>query len=279
VEENVLSYPNTSKSLPPKSVEKQFNSAREESVTPKKADKLVGVEPDNGHRHGNFHEYYTFHKCEDRCASLSNCFFVEMWEHTGKPLVLYLLDVGCNEGDLTHEVYKEAKKQLPDDVIIKIVGIDLDSELIVRAQQKYQGNSNIQFATVDIMEPDSLQNFMTENKIESFSLVSCFSITMWIHMNHGDEGLIQFLKLVGEVSNCAVLLEPQLWKSYRKANERCRRRGIPELPHFKKLKVKDIKKICVDIYTKLFGMAIQQNDETPGWGRPLISFSFKPLVT
>jgi SAM-dependent methyltransferase len=205
---------------------------------------------------------------------------VDIWEHTGQPLVLYLLDVGCNEGDLTFQVLIEAQQQLlKQDVVVKAVGIDLDDELIERAKEKYKDNTHLLFATVNIMEPDSLQNFMTQHTISSFSLVSCFSITMWIHMNHGDAGLTQFLNIVGRVSNCSVLLEPQLWKSYRKANERCRRRGIPELPYFKTLKIKDIKATCIDLYTNSFGMTLQQrNDETPGWNRPLILFSLKPLA-
>jgi SAM-dependent methyltransferase len=231
----------------------------------------------NGHHFGNFHEYYTFHKCEDRCASLSERFFIDIWEHCGKPEVLHLLDVGCNEGDLTNEVLKEAQKQLPN-VTIKAVGVDLDSELIERATIKYKDDSSLLFATVDVMEADSLSSFMSSQKIESFALVSCFSITMWIHMNHGDDGLRKFLHLMGSVSNCSVLLEPQLWKSYRKANERCRRRGIPELPYFSTLKIKDIKQACIDTFTKSFRMILQQNNETPGWNRPLILLSFKPLT-
>ena len=184
--------------------------------------------------------------------------------------------MGCNEGDLTYEVLQEAQKQLPN-VVIKAIGTDLDEELIERAKEKFTANNHMLFAALNIMEGDSLTNFMAKHKISSFGLVSCFSITMWIHMNHGDEGLKHFLKLVGTVSNCSVLLEPQLWKSYRKANERCRRRGIPELPYFKTLKIKDIKQSCIDVYSNFFGMTLQQHDdETPGWNRPLMLFSFKP---
>lgn len=230
----------------------------------------------NGNHYGNFHEYYNFHKCEDRCNSLSTHFFVDIWEHCGRPTVLHLLDVGCNEGDLTHEVLKEAEKQLPN-VIIVAVGVDLDDELIQRANTKYKDNSSLHFATIDVMEEGSLMNFISTLEIKSFALVSCFSITMWIHMNHGDEGLMKFLHLMGSVSSCSVLLEPQLWKSYRKANERCRRRGISELPHFKSLTVKDMRKHCIEFFTKSFDMILQPSNDTPGWNRPLLLLSFKPL--
>ena len=92
-------------------------------------------------------------------------------------------------------------------------------------------------------------------------------------MNHGDDGLMKFLNAIGAATNCGVLLEPQVWKSYRKANERCRRRGIPELPHFKKLMIKDVKQTCITLYSKSYGMTLQKpNDETPGWNRPLLLF-------
>jgi len=232
----------------------------------------------NGHHYGNFHEYYNFHKCEDRCSSLSTQFFVDIWEHCGRPTVLHLLDVGCNEGDLTSEVLKEAKKQLPS-VNVVAVGVDLDSVLIQRANNKYKNNSSLHFATIDVMEENSLMSYMSTLNIKSFALVSCFSITMWIHMNHGDEGLLKFLHLMGSVSNCSVLLEPQLWKSYRKANERCRRRGIPELPYFTSLTIKDMRKHCIEFFTTSFDMTLQQSNDTPGWNRPLLLFSFKPLST
>lgn len=202
---------------------------------------------------------------------------MDIWKHTGSPTELHILDVGCNEGDLTFQVMQEAHRQLPG-VVVKAVGIDLDDVLIGRAKEKYRDDPRMIFATVNIMETDSLRKFMLAEHITSFSLVSCFSITMWIHMNHGDEGLMQFLRAVGDASSCSVLLEPQLWKSYRKANERCRRRGISELPYFKSLQIKDVKKACIDLYTTDFSMSLQQpNDETPGWNRPLILFSFRPF--
>ena len=43
-----------------------------------------------------------------------------------------------------------------------------------------------------------------------------FSVTMWIHLHHGDEGLERFLRLVSEVGEF-ILLEPQPWKCYQTA--------------------------------------------------------------
>jgi hypothetical protein len=39
---------------------------------------------------------------------------------------------------------------------------------------------------------------------------------MWIHLNHGDEGLTKFLEVVASYSKY-ILLEPQPWKCYQTA--------------------------------------------------------------
>ncbi len=39
---------------------------------------------------------------------------------------------------------------------------------------------------------------------------------MWIHLNHGDEGLTKFLEVVARYSDY-ILLEPQPWKCYQTA--------------------------------------------------------------
>lgn len=51
------------------------------------------------------------------------------------------------------------------------------------------------------------------------------SITKWIHMNNGDEGLMRFFQKVYDVlkPGGVFLLEPQEWKSYATA------RGISEV--------------------------------------------------
>ena len=51
----------------------------------------------------------------------------------------------------------------------------------------------------------------------SFDLVMCFSVTMWIHLNRGDEGLEEFVKFCCGASR-NVLVEPQPWKCYQVLN-------------------------------------------------------------
>ena len=57
----------------------------------------------------------------------------------------------------------------------------------------------------------------------SFDVISAFSVTKWIHLNHGDEGLLKFFRGVFDALKPGgrFVLEPQQWKSYQN-----RRRGF-----------------------------------------------------
>ena len=155
----------------------------------------------NGHKYGNFHSYYTFHGQESRSLLLPQNFFLSLWTSQGQPLSFTLLDIGCNEGNLTIELYNRAKLELPTHIKCCALGVDLDSELIDRANLKTVDVTDISFQTVDIMSKEEaygvslIERYCVANGIRGFSFVSQFSITMWIHLNHGDVGLETFLSL------------------------------------------------------------------------------------
>merc|ERR550519_279359 len=80
---------------------------------------------------------------------------------------------------------------------------------------------------------EKLKTFLPENKTK-FDLVVLFSVTMWIHLNHGDKGLEQFLVIVSRLGQ-HVLMEPQPWKCYQTAARRMRKLGQPEFEKMKTL--------------------------------------------
>lgn len=89
-------------------------------------------------------------------------------------------------------------------VLVHGYGIDIDPELISRAIHK--NHAEIEFKCLDIMKD-------TEGR-RQFDLVTCLSITMWIHLHHGDQGLFHFLDRVIQMTD-HLLIEPQPWKCYR----------------------------------------------------------------
>lgn len=129
-------------------------------------------------------------------------------------------------------VEKELKKE------VFILGVDIDNTLIQRAHEK--SNFKVQFLTLDFMNrverEEILQKYMNTNNIQYFDIIFCFSITMWIHLNHGDSGLMEFIYNVCKLSDL-IVLEPQTWDSYKTAIRRLKKVG-EEFPHFQTIKLK-----------------------------------------
>jgi len=195
----------------------------------------------------------------------------DIWIRMDCPSTFSILDVGCNEGNLTAEMLRLAKEQLPG-VACSAVGIDLDEVLIERAKEKFKDECDMNFCVVDCMRPGAVDECLQSLQVVSFSLVCAFSITMWIHMNHSDEGLLFFLKMLYQVCAGAVLVEPQKWKSYRNAMQRCRRRGIQVLPHYQDLAITDVEGECTRMYVEECGMKLGWTATSEGWGRELLLF-------
>jgi SAM-dependent methyltransferase len=137
-----------------------------------------------GHCFGNFHQYYSFHKAEDRMNLLPINFFNQILKENGQRNQFRLLDIGCNDGTLTWALFQRARMELPEHVDISVTGIDLDSELIDRANASFVTNENkntVKFKAIDII------NHLERNKGDdilngkTFDLVSLFSITMWYY--------------------------------------------------------------------------------------------------
>ena len=112
---------------------------------------------------------------------------------------------------------------------VVILGCDLDGELIQRAKKENQYPNNIQFEELDIMDSEKcnrlLTQFLAHHSSSIFDLTTCFSITMWIHLHHGDHGLLEFLQKVSQ-STRFLIIEPQPWKCYKSALRRVKKLGL-----------------------------------------------------
>lgn len=173
-----------------------------------------------------------------------------------------------------HHFFKKVHNSLE----YQILGVDIDPTLIKRACENCNLN-NIEFKCCDIMAPlqnDPVQEFLMTENINTFDVVFCFSITMWIHLNHGDDGLKLFLKKVSRLGNFLVI-EPQPWKCYRTAVKRLKL-GKSEFLKFKELKIRqNVEQEIESFITNQCGLLKIRESERTQWGRKLLFFERKTL--
>lgn len=222
-------------------------------------------------QYGNFINYYEFNPPSNRITLLPS----HIWSATPNTTedTFLALDIGCNAGNLTHELMCFLQKQLPQSTKLQILAVDIDPVLIERARENYT-TSNIQFETSDCTQSDFtllIDNFLKNNKKTKFDAIFCFSTTMWIHLNHGDKGLQEFLKNMTALCEMFVV-EPQPWKCYTSAVKRMK--GNIEFQHFKtlKMRVNVVKDIELFFTNELNMIKVFESTKTE-WKR--IIFCFK----
>lgn len=159
------------------------------------------------------------------------------------------------------------------DLDLQILACDIDPVLIERAMEKNSHTSNIHFVTLNLMDRVSAQetfvSFLKQFNRTKFDITFCFSLTMWIHLQNGDEGLKDFLKQISTLSRY-VLIEPQPWKCYKSAARRVKKLGGPDFDHYKDLKIRD----SVEEYVNNFlisdcAMEVVVRFGSTTWGRTL----------
>ncbi|CAD1476737.1 unnamed protein product, partial [Heterotrigona itama] len=185
-------------------------------------------------RHGNFMNYYQFHPAEERVRQLP----CGVWRSAHPDRKYVGLDVGCNAGDLTFVLYDFLESSLSAEEIC-LLGIDLDPILIERAKGRNPQPGRIDFECLDFLAEDrnrTLDEYLHRLGRSRFDVVFCFSITMWIHLNHGDEGLAEFLRIACSVTDM-IVIEPQLWRCYRNASRRLRRSKGEDFPLLRTLRL------------------------------------------
>ncbi|ELR24939.1 Bicoidinteracting protein 3 (Bin3) [Acanthamoeba castellanii str. Neff] len=207
--------------------------------------------------YGNYDRYYSYrNKGNVFNDARLDCFKKEWFE--GKRV----LDIGCNMGIVTKLVARNFAPKY-------ILGVDVDEDLIQRAQQglerdqrrkdKYEEKRKANRIKFDDdgrpeeqsskdeapkkeeamdEEKDQADNqpeksskypyniaYQTENVIEDdgqhdqkYDVILCLSVTKWIHLNWGDEGIKTLFRKIHDLLNegGVLILEPQEWKSYMK---------------------------------------------------------------
>lgn len=118
----------------------------------------------------------------------------------------------------------------------------------------------------------TIEHYLTNKKINKFSVVFCFSITMWIHLNFGDNGLKSFLTKICKLGKI-IIIEPQPWKCYRNAVKRMKTTNF-HFPLFSQLKIRG--NVEEEIETFLTQNCqtkkIFESGTSTKWGRKILIF-------
>ena len=166
---------------------------------------------------------------------------------------------------------------------IHFLAIDVDENLVKTANEKLIEDEAcsitrncVKFQTLDMMDKCKVDELFTKhlkslNK-DRFDIAFCFSVTMWIHLNHGDKGLEKFFQTCKKWCNY-LMLEPQPWKCYRTASRRMRRSQQPEFEHLESIacKCENLLPYIIEQCEKVGFQNIHTFGET-GWKRHIILF-------
>ncbi|KAH8365873.1 hypothetical protein KR093_006747 [Drosophila rubida] len=179
-------------------------------------------------QYGNFMNYYQFNSAVERVKLLPSR---DIWQpklsDTRSENTPYLvLDVGCNCGVFTQLLQQFLEEQLQRPV--HVLGVDIDERLIERAKAENTCLDKISYFTADVLNADEfdapVQAFLDQHQCQKFDVICCYSITMWIHLNHHDNGLQFFLRKLSLMAELFVV-EPQPWKCYQTAERRLKKTG------------------------------------------------------
>ena len=73
--------------------------------------------------------------------------------------------------------------------------------------------------------------------VDKFDVVFVFSVSMWIHLNHGETGLQRLFENCQRLTKTGglLVLEPQPWKCYMTAARRMRKLNQPKFEHLESI--------------------------------------------
>lgn len=219
-------------------------------------------------QYGNFINYYSFHNSSQRIQGLHASMFPELVANED----IICLDIGCNTGELTKGVYDYLKNNVYPKSSIRILGVDIDPILIQRAKDNIN-ISDITFINSNIMkydDQDNIAQFLKSNNRKKFDIVFCFSVTMWLHLNSGDEDFLTFLKSIKDYTN-TLIIEPQPWKCYRNAQRRMKKSGC-NFPLYETLKIRSNVELVIEDTLIKNGLIKTYESPPSNWNRKIQSF-------
>lgn len=161
--------------------------------------------------YGNYRNYY-FHRAtavpDPRLSLLPPEIFLQK----------SVLDLGCNAGKLTVEACTHLGAS-------NALGIDLDDVLIGRARDQYAtvcskmsvNTTSCDFSCEDFMNSEYWDAFTMKHG--TYDTILLLSITKWLHLHHGDAGLVELFRNLFEVLPLGgtLVVEPQEWLNYKRA--------------------------------------------------------------
>jgi len=174
-------------------------------------------------QYGNYLAYYGYRNTVKFQDARMDSFKKEWF--TGRKV----LDIGCNGGQLTLLVARDFQPE-------EVLGCDIDERLIKAATtniKNYSVNPSGQYKLAAGEQSKFPQNisFKAHNYVplckggvkneEYYDVIMLMSVSKWIHLNWGDEGLKRtFDKIYKELKRGGkFIFEPQPWKSYAKVRK------------------------------------------------------------
>ncbi|EYC34559.1 hypothetical protein Y032_0001g47 [Ancylostoma ceylanicum] len=214
-------------------------SASGSKPTPAELRKIRQEHFNNRYCYGNFDRYYGTRLEPGQKDSRLMVLKKEWFEKKS------VLDIGCNVGFLTLSIAKDYGPR-------RILGIDIDDHLVGVARKNIRhycdqdieflgkfpasfctnfgpiSNHTLSFST---KFPDNVwfrkEDYVLENDElletvqEEFDVILALSITKWIHLNYGDDGLRRFFRRAYNqlLPGGRFVVEPQPFASYRKRSK------------------------------------------------------------
>ncbi len=171
------------------------------------------------HRYGSFVRYYEHNPVERRLAVLLNSPSLAFLDPVSFVINKYpfgpllLVDLGSNSGNLTlalHSLVQSVDMSRSKDW--HSLGLELDPELVDVARSACRDRMvhDVRFECCDLLVDGEsrMMEFAQMHGRTGIQIVTAFALTMWLHINVGDEGLRKVLRSWGRLAD-VLIVEPQ----------------------------------------------------------------------